>query len=187
MTANNANSVHKKAILIVGLHSSGKSTLSQAFSLTGSFEIFELGDGVREIALKLGRTNLVRVASEILSSSEPTKLVKIALEKSRKSKKAIPIFVGARTIAEKDLLQSFFPDLVIIGLHSAEKIRKKRWNNRQLKNTDKWSEREKWEATWQTSTLVAESHIIINSADSVSNLCLNLLTEIDKIWSQNNA
>ncbi|MBS4088538.1 hypothetical protein [Pseudomonas rustica] len=183
MTAKDTNKHQRRAILIVGLHSSGKSTLSKAFSLTGPFEVFELGDGVRETASQLGKTNLVLVASEILSSGEPTKLVKIALEKSKNLKDTIPIFVGARTIAEKNHLLSFFPDLITLGLKSSEKTRKERWNSRQLQNSDKWIEREKWEANWQTSTLVNESHAILNSTDSIPSLCLAISAEIEKLWS----
>ena len=95
---------HGNALLLVGLHSSGKTTLAQAIASTGPFSILELGDGVREEARRRGENNLVRVASEILSSESPTKLAKLAAKRARALDDRVAVFVGARTLQERDLL-----------------------------------------------------------------------------------
>lgn len=187
MATNKKFAINEKAILVVGLHSSGKTTLSQAFASTGPYAIFELGDGVREIALRSGMTNLVRIASEILSGSDPTKLATLAIEKAKALETIIPVFVGARTVKERDQIVSSFAELIIIGLSVPQATRKIRWKQRQITATDQWAERELWESSWQTMTLVNEAHIKLTATDPTSKLCLKITSELKNLWKQSNA
>ncbi len=145
-------------LLLVGLHSSGKTTLSQAFSSTGDYLVFELGDGVREIASRRSQTNLVRIASEVLAGNDPVLLAKMAVAKARIFNGVVPVFVGARTVEERDYLVSCYPRLLVIGLNTPSSTRLARWKKRQMMATDKWEEREQWEALRALRRKLAEEH-----------------------------
>ena len=170
------------ALLLVGLHSSGKTALSQAVGSTGPFAIFELGDGVREEARRRRETNLVRVASEILSSEDPARLAKLAAKRARATPDKVPIFVGARTMLERDLLRSFYPNLLIVGLNTPDSIRRERWKHRQIMATDRWFERERWEARWQTRTFVLQSDLHLAGTDSIPSMCKSVAAAIRRRW-----
>jgi adenylate kinase family enzyme len=174
------------ALLLVGLHSSGKTTLSQAIASTGPFAIFELGDGVRDEARRQRETNLVRVASQILASDEPTKLVKLAVRRARSTPGQIPIFVGARTTIERDLLASLFPQLLVIGLNTPDPVRRDRWKRRQIMATDHWTERERWEGRWQTRMLIVQSDLRLTGTDSIPSMCKRVEAAIRRKWRLKN-
>ncbi|WAT27708.1 hypothetical protein [Pseudomonas sp. GXZC] len=169
-------------LLLVGLHSSGKTTLSQAFSSTGDYLIFELGDGVREIARRRSQTNLVRIASEILAGSDPVLLAKMAVAKARVFNDVVPVFVGARTTEERDYLVRCYPKLLVIGLNTSCSIRLARWNKRQMMATDKWEEREQWERSWCTELLVDESCLQLSGESAIPKMCSTISDEIKKKW-----
>lgn len=173
---------HGEALLLVGLHSSGKSTLAQAIASTGAFAVLELGDGVREEARRRGETNLVRVASEILSSESPTSLAKLAAKRARALEDRVAVFVGARTLLERDLLASLYPALIIVGLSTPDTLRRDRWRRRQIMATDKWLERERWESRWQTRTLVQQCHLRLSGTESIPNMCKKVSSTMKRKW-----
>lgn len=174
-----------QALLVVGLHSSGKTTLSQAIASLGGFVIIELGDGVREEARRRAETNLVRVASGILASDDPAKLAKLASKRARANQARIPIFVGARTTLERDFLLSLFPQLLVVGLNTPDLVRRERWKHRQIMATDRWSERERWENRWQTRILVNQSDLRLAGTDSIPSMCKSVEEIICKNWKVN--
>lgn len=175
-------SPHRHAILLVGLHSSGKSTLSQALASTGPFWIFELGDGVREEARRRRETNLVRVASDILTGSDPIRLAKIARKRANALPDRIPVFVGARTSAEKEFISAAYPSLLVVGLSTSDAIRRDRWRSRQMMSTDKWIERERWEARWKTRALVQAADLCLNGTESIPVMCKKITAAIHRKW-----
>jgi adenylate kinase family enzyme len=174
--------IAKPALLIVGLHSSGKSTLSQALASTGPYWIFELGDGVREEARKRRESNLVRVASGILSGNDPILLARAAIKRARAMNDRVPIFVGARTAQERDHLKTAYPSLLVIGLSTHDSIRRERWRTRQMLATDKWIEREKWESRWETRSLVQQAELRLIGTESILNMCKKISSAIKKEW-----
>ena len=182
MTRVHPPSQHGKALLLVGLHSSGKTTLAQAIASTGPFSILELGDGVREEARRRGENNLVRVASEILSSDSPTKLAKLAAKRAQALDDRVAVFVGARTLQERDLLVSLYPELIIVGLATPDIIRRERWRQRQIMASDKWLERERWELRWQTRSLVQQSHIRLSGTESIPSMCKKISSVMKRKW-----
>jgi dephospho-CoA kinase len=172
--------IYTPAILIVGLHSSGKSTLSQALASTGPYWIFELGDGVRDEARKRKESNLVRLASEILSGRDPVLLARLAVKRARAMSDRVPIFVGARTALECDYLKNAYHSLLIVGLSTHDSVRRERWRARQILATDKWIEREKWESRWGTRSLVQQAKLRLDGTESILNMCKKITALVKK-------
>jgi hypothetical protein len=149
----------------------------------GSFWVFELGDGVREEAMRRGETNLVRVASKLLTGDDPVQLARLASRRARAIADRVPIFVGARTTLECDLLASAYPSLLIVGLSTPDGTRRERWRRRQMLATDKWLERERWESRWQTRTLVQQAHLRLNGTESIPAMCKRISLAIQRKWN----
>lgn len=177
--------LHSQAVLLVGLHTSGKSTLSQALASTGPFWIFELGDGVREEARRRKQTNLVRVASDLLAGDDPVCLARLACKRARALPDRTPIFVGARTVAEKDFISAMYPSLLVVGLSTPDSTRRERWRSRQMMATDKWLERERWEGRWQTRALVQGADVKLSGTESIPAMCKRITATIQRRWKVN--
>lgn len=170
----------RPAILVVGLHSSGKSTLSQTLASTGPYWVFELGDGVRDEARRLKQTNLVLLASHLLGGEDPVCLARLACKRARALPDRIPIFVGARTSFERDFLAAAYPKLLVVGLCTSDATRRERWRSRQMLASDKWIERERHEKRWQTRALVQHADLRLNGTESVPSMCNRIAVALRK-------
>lgn len=174
--------VEDRALLIVGLHSSGKTTLARALCSSDLYRFYELGDGVREVAQAREITSLVEMASQILAGEDPVLLAKMATRRANDGPKGLPIFVGARTVTERDYLASCYSELIVIGLSTPNIVRKQRWETKHLVSSDVWGEREKWEAHWHTQLLVDNSDLILSGVEGVSQLCKSINELVNKEW-----
>jgi cytidylate kinase len=164
-------------LVIVGLHSSGKTTLARALGFALNAQVFELGFGVHEAAQSSGRDVLVEVAYELLRD-DPLYLARSAVERAGPELRH-GIFVGPRTQAELDFLVSRLAP-VTVGLYAAHDYRLERWRHRHLKYADKWDRRESQEQDWGTSKLVKGCQLILNAADDLEVKQKTVLGELER-------
>lgn len=164
-------------VVIVGLHSSGKSTLARAVGHYFNARVFELGDGVRQAAQHKGSENLVEVAHDLLAIDE-LYLARSAIERAGTSQQH-SIFVGPRTIAEFEFIMDTLNDPLTVGLRAEREYRYKRWQHRHLKYNDTWDQREWHEALWKTDELIPVCKIPIDATNDLKAKCFIVCAELE--------
>jgi len=153
------------ALVIVGLHSAGKTTLSHRLSqLLGGRRIVELGDLVRDEAQRNGSNSLLKTAESMMLLA-PDEIAKRALE-SLSISEIGPIVVGPRTHAELAILRSEL-HASVVAVDTPDAVRRGRWRRRHLHISDTWEERERWEANWQTADLIRSADLMVSGHDWV--------------------
>jgi len=166
-----------RPVVIVGRHSSGKSTLARAVAAAANARVFELGTGVRKAARDRGLRNLVGVAHDLLAEN-PIYLAVAAIHRAGGQSNRC-IFVGARTAVEFDYLLANLQNPLTVGLKATTKYRRRQWNHRHLKFSDTWDEREWRETHWETDKLIQHCELIIDASDDLeiksSQICEVLL------------
>lgn len=153
------DSVARRAVVIVGAHSAGKSTLGAKLATALKRTCFEMGDIVREEAAKRGEQNLVVLAAKMLDES-PLCIAQRTLELTLNSDG--PIIIGPRTQAEVTFLAIRLDDPLVVGLAIDDVSRHDRWVRKQIRYGDSWSEREKYEEYWETHALVTSADLKID-------------------------
>jgi adenylate kinase family enzyme len=154
------------AVVIVGLHSSGKSTLAKGLASAANLRIFELGDGVREAARKSATHNLVQLAGALMGD-DPLYLPRLAVQRAGQDLRR-SIFVGPRTAAEFDYLASALTDPLTLGLKATTEYRYRRWRHRHLRYDDTWEQRECYEQQWGTSRLIDRCDIVLDASEDLT-------------------
>ena len=154
-----------KALIIVGLHSSGKSTLAAAVARVLGGAVVEMGDVVRRAARARGGRHLVLVAEQLLNE-DPLAIARSAVRLAARRRAPVTV-VGPRTAEELHFLLSAFPAAVVIGLDAASDLRRKRWARRHLSYADTWEERETREAKWGTADLLQSCDLVLASSDNL--------------------
>lgn len=165
-------------LIIVGLHSAGKTTLAHALAEVLNISVCELGTGVREAARARRSSNLVETAHELLGS-DPQYLATAAIRRAG-SRVQRSIFVGPRTSAELDCLQSVLDRPLTVGIETPEPLRKSRWKRRHLAITDTWEQREWHEASWGTAQLIDSCSLAIDGTQRTDQQCAVVLAELLK-------
>lgn len=168
----------RSPIIIVGLHSSGKTTLARTLASVLGVRVFELGFGVRQAAQAAGRDVLVEVARDLMGD-DPLFLAKCAIERAG-SQRQHSIFVGPRTPVEFEFLVGQLIAPVTVGLNATYEYRHDRWRHRHLKYADKWEQREWQERHWETGKLIQNCRIIVNAADELGAKQNFILKELAK-------
>jgi adenylate kinase family enzyme len=155
-----------RAIVIIGCHSAGKTTLSQALTKGRRMRAIELGDGVRRAAKALGHSNYVQIAAALLEGPEPRTLARYAIRRARRTGSMLPVFVGPRTRLEVQCLESAYRPLLKVGINTPSSERRRRWAARDRSAiTDQWEDRERYEHSWGTPELVLESDLILTGRE----------------------
>ncbi len=146
-----------QGLIVVGRHSSGKSTFARALAGQRDAQVIELGDGVRREAARLQETSLVQMATQLLNW-DPLYLADYALRRVRAPS---VIFVGPRTQVEIDHLRKGCGITWTIGIDTPTDLRFQRWRQRHLRYTDSWQARELQESTWRVEALVTAADIVL--------------------------
>ncbi|MFL6101371.1 MAG: hypothetical protein ACJ71T_15605 [Actinomycetales bacterium] len=167
------------ALVIVGLHSSGKSTLARLIASTTHTRVTELGDAVRSAARAQAGSSLVSVARDLLAA-DPLSLARSAVFRGAQPP-ASQIYVGPRTTLELEYLLRNLDGAVTVGLRTSPEIRKRRWEHRHLSFGDTWDEREWQESNWGTEKLLSECDIVINGGQDVERKVSGIIASIRDI------
>ncbi len=155
--------VASTAIVIVGLHSSGKTTLARRISTESGRIVLEMGDVVRAEAARRHARNLVELAHSLLEAG-PRFIVERTLDKAADAGDQGLIIVGPRTEPELIHLQSSL-DCLTVGVSTPDSIRRTRWRHRRLSFSDTWEDRERREQSWGTRELVGLCDVVVNGYD----------------------
>lgn len=161
-TASGLSPIRDRTLMvIVGLHSSGKTTLARALAETvgDGRRILEMGDVVRHEASARHRRNLVQLADELIRN-DPLYIVARLQDRAAGVPPESLVVVGPRTSIELNALRQHGPTLVI-GVQTPDKIRHSRWQRRRLSYADTWQERETLEREWGTRELLELSDIVV--------------------------
>lgn len=151
------------AIVIVGLHSSGKTTLARRISHESGRMVLEMGDVVRAEAARRHARNLVKLAHSLLEAG-PRFIVERTLEKAADAGNRGLIIVGPRTEPELIHLQSSL-DCLTVGISTPDSIRSSRWRHRRLSFSDTWEDRERREQSWGTRELIGLCDVVVSGYD----------------------
>lgn len=164
-------------VLIVGPHSSGKSTLAVNLASRLGATVVELGDVVREHATEVaGSSSLVRVAAELMAS-DSLFIPKAAAAIVRASEPPT-VIVGPRTSVEFDALLDWLHPLVSVGLDTPVDTRRSRWQLRHLPSSDTWEERERLEGEWETSKLIPRCHVVVDGTAAIESQVKSVLQHL---------
>ena len=169
----------RSPVVIVGLHSSGKTTLARALASALDVRVLELGFGVRQAAQAAGRDVLVDVARDLMAE-DPLFLAKAALDRAGPDRQH-SIFVGPRTAIEFEYLGAELSAPLTVGLNASDEYRHDRWRHRHLKYADKWDWREWQELHWETDKLIQNCQVVVSAADEIEVKKNFVLSELARI------
>ncbi len=166
-----------KAIILVGKLGSGKSVVAQRIRDNYNYDVFEIGDLVREDAKNNSELLPLEYAEKVFELYGRTHFVKKIISLLNKTK--TNVIVGVRTIDELRLLRNSIEKVYIIGLIADYSIREKRYElskQSKVKNSS-FMERNKKEENWEISKVLLEANVTIDNSFSYE----RLLSQIDKI------
>jgi adenylate kinase family enzyme len=151
-------------MMIVGAHSSGKTTLAHYLANELGVPHLEMGDVVRREARRRGEDNLVLLAEQILSQ-DPTFIARIALNQIHALDVPAVILVGPRTHLEFSTLIEAHPFLTV-GIETNDVTRHRWWLEKRLEFNDTWEDRESREKRWQTHELAQRCNLVLDGQSS---------------------
>lgn len=128
-------------VLVVGPHSSGKSTFANELAAVNDGTVVEMGDVVRDEARLQSRPSLVELAADLMDSDR----LHIATRVARKALAAGPglvVVVGPRTRDEFIYLCHELPSVLTVGMTVSTDLRRVRWAERSIGFSDTWESRE---------------------------------------------
>lgn len=166
-------------IVVVGLHSAGKTTIARALAKKLRVPMLELGQVVRREAAHRRSSSLVQLAAQILAD-DPLYIARETLAHLR-DRPAMAIVVGPRTAAELDHLKSSAARTLTVGIDASPEVRARQWRRRHLRFDDTWDEREWQERQWETAKLIPTCDIVLQAGNDITIKCLMVLSRLQEI------
>jgi len=145
-----------KIIAIIGMPGSGKDVAVQLLKKELDLDYIRMGDVVIEETkkrnLNISDENVGQVANSLREEHGMNAIAKLCIDKIRKSQQKCVIINGVRGIEEIKYFRTHLKDLIIVGIHSAPRIRFERLvkRNREddIKNEDEFNKRDERELKW---------------------------------------
>lgn len=153
---------NRRHVVIVGTHSSGKSTLANSIaSQVSGATVYEMGDIVRREARLRGSTHLLETARSLMEM-DPLFIPKSVIEQATLSGADPALIVGPRTLTELRYLKGFAP--ITVGVHVSDHMRRARWLRDHATDSDTWAQREFQESRWGTPSLINMCELVVDGS-----------------------
>ena len=133
----------KKVVGIAGMPGAGK-TLAAKIAKQMNFEVVVMGDVVRGEARKRGLTpspeNLGRLMIQMREEEGEAVIAKRCIPKIEKAKSDLVVIDGIRSIHEVEEFRRFFPNFIILAVHTSPKTRFERlFKRKRSDDPKKWA------------------------------------------------
>lgn len=123
------NAIEVMVIVVVGKCAVGKSTFSEYLNHIYGFNVYEIGNYVRNafIASNVKNKTLIEFVDDFAQRGELTHFVNNAIECSLKENHKNIIFSGIRTISELERIQKEYSSLLLVCIRCTNFNRKRRY------------------------------------------------------------
>ena len=133
----------KKVVGIAGMPGAGK-TLAAKIAKQMNFEVVVMGDVVRGEARKRGLTpspeNLGRLMIQMREEEGEAVIAKRCIPKIGKAKSDLVVIDGIRSLHEVEEFRRFFPNFIILAVHTSPKTRFERlFKRKRSDDPKKWA------------------------------------------------
>ena len=133
----------KKVVGIAGMPGAGK-TLAAKIAKQMNFEVVVMGDVVREEARKRGLTpspeNLGKLMIQMREEEGEAVIAKRCIPKIEKAKSELVVIDGIRSLHEVEEFRRFFPNFIILAVHTSPKTRFERlFKRKRSDDPKKWA------------------------------------------------
>ena len=133
----------KKVVGIAGMPGAGK-TLAAKIAKQMNFEVVVMGDVVRGEARKRGLTpspeNLGRLMIQMREEEGEAVIAKRCIPKIEKAKSDLVVIDGIRSLHEVEEFRRFFPNFIILAVHTSPKTRFERlFKRKRSDDPKKWA------------------------------------------------
>ena len=133
----------KKVVGIAGMPGAGK-TLAAKIAKRMNFEVVVMGDVVRGEARKRGLTpspeNLGKLMIQMREEGGEAVIAKRCIPKIEKAKSELVVIDGIRSLHEVEEFRRFFPNFIILAVHTSPKTRFERlFKRKRSDDPKKWA------------------------------------------------